>query len=171
MESEKKMDAILAATPWRCFHCDFITTDPEEAAAHFGDRDDAEEFTPICKWWANTSDSDKRQEHQALLRELDGEREHSGKLNMRVEDLEYQVGTHLHSIQSYAPFRKCTSIYEVFCLYDTMEGKALAAAERERELVEAVNQAGFQVMLSDDGKTFIRHVSVGSAVPAKGISA
>jgi hypothetical protein len=32
--SEQKMDAILNATPWRCFHCDFITSDRAEAEAH-----------------------------------------------------------------------------------------------------------------------------------------
>lgn len=52
MSDDKKMDAILAAIPWRCFHCDFITNDPAEAQAHFGDQDDASEFVPICKWWS-----------------------------------------------------------------------------------------------------------------------
>jgi hypothetical protein len=38
MSDELKADAILAALPWRCFQCDFVTSDPEEALAHKEDR-------------------------------------------------------------------------------------------------------------------------------------
>lgn len=33
------------AVPWRCFHCDFITSDHDEAAQHFGRFDDC---VPAC---------------------------------------------------------------------------------------------------------------------------
>jgi len=152
----KQMDAILKAIPWRCFHCDFITNDPEEARAHFGDVDDASEFTPICKWWSNMDEPERRSQFQSLIEELNGEREETGCMNMRIEDLEHQVEGQVAAMHSYKPFRECHSIYEIFCLYDSMEGRALAAQERERELVEAVNDAGFKVMLTDDGKTFLK---------------
>jgi hypothetical protein len=51
--------------------------------------------------------------------------------------LEYQVGL-LYSkyFNGYKPFReaKVTSVYEAFCLYDSMEGRALAAEEKLKQL-------------------------------------
>lgn len=35
-----------AATSWRCFHCDELFTDPEQARLHFGRKMDA---TPACQ--------------------------------------------------------------------------------------------------------------------------
>ena len=168
MESDKKLNSILQATPWRCFHCDFITNDPEEAAAHFGDRDDAEEFKPICKWWDRMPDDRERLETlQDTVRELNKGAEENMRLLTHIEGLEHQVATQESDIRAYKPFKNCRSIYDVFCEFDSMEGRALAAEERERVLVEAVNDAGFQVMLSDDGKTFIKPCTTSSGIPAQ----
>jgi len=130
--SEQDTEKILAAIPWRCFHCDFITTDPAEAAAHFGEVDDPEEFTPICKWWAGMPDSERAETLQDTLKQLNAERDENARLRMRVEDLEYQVEGQIHAIHSYKPFREanCRTIYDIFCLYDSMEGRALAAEEK-----------------------------------------
>ena len=122
-------DKILATIPWRCFHCDFITNDPEEALAHFGDRDDAEEFKPICKWWSNMDKDERGETLQDTLRELNKERNENECLRIKVEALEYQVESQESVIKSYKPFRNCRSIHDVFCLYDSMEGRALAAEE------------------------------------------
>jgi hypothetical protein len=65
---------------WTCFHCGFSTSDPKEARAHFGERDDAEESTPICKWWSTTDDQEHKEQFQALLQELNGERDRSMEL-------------------------------------------------------------------------------------------
>lgn len=59
---------------WRCFHCDFHTTSRAEAEAHFGDRDDAEEFKPICKWWSWMDEGERRAQFQAVILELNAER-------------------------------------------------------------------------------------------------
>ena len=165
MPEDKKMDAILAAIPWRCFHCDFITNDPAEAQAHFGERDDAEEFTPMCKWWANMDDQERKEQFQSLNQELNGEREDSAKLLDKVEALEYQLDSQEGAIRSYKPFKDCRSINDVFFVYDFMEGRALAAEEREKVLVEAVNEAGFAVYLSDEGKTFLKVWNPTSGTP------
>lgn len=125
--------AILEAIPWRCFHCDFITTDRAEAAAHFGDRDDAEEFKPICKWWASMSSDEKLRALQDALRELEAERRENLSQRTAIEGLQYQVDGLVPQIKSYAPFRGCNSIYDVFCVYDSMEGRALAAEEKLKE--------------------------------------
>ena len=132
MNEQKKMDAILEATPWRCFHCDFITSDRAEAQAHFGDRDDGEEFKPICKWWDRMDDEERKEAFQDAMRDLNEGAQENMNLREQVEDLEGIVGTQESQIKSYKPFRECRSIHDIFCLYDSMEGRALAAEERER---------------------------------------
>lgn len=131
-EQNKKdaMDAILNAIPWRCFHCDFITTDRAEAEAHFGDRDDAEEFKPICKWWSSITAEDKLFHLQQALKDLDIERRMVDRQRVAIEGLEYQVDSIAQQIKSYKPFRGCNSIYDVFCVFDSMEGRAIAAEDK-----------------------------------------
>ncbi len=170
MESDEKMNAILQATPWRCFHCDFITSDPGEAAAHFGDRDDGEEFKPICKWWDRLPDDKERlQTLQDTIRDADAQLQRALDNEREIEVLEIRIQTLTTDFQSFKPFQNCTSANEAFFVFDSMEGRALAAEERERVLVEAVNEAGFQVMLSDDGKTFIRPCTTSSGIPAESV--
>jgi len=132
---QKQVDAILSALPWRCFQCDFITSDPEEAAAHFGDRDDGEEFKPICKWWERMDDAERLETMQDQVRELNRGAEELIKLRDHVEALEEQLANQENAIKSYKPFRECRSINDVFNLFDSMEGRALAAEEQlKREL-------------------------------------
>ena len=57
--------------PWRCFFCDFVTSDRAEAAAHFGDRDDAEEFKPLCKWWARLTEDERVQTLQDTVQAIE----------------------------------------------------------------------------------------------------
>jgi hypothetical protein len=116
MSEQKKMDAILEATPWRCFHCDFITSDRAEAQAHFGDRDDGEEFKPICKWWDRMDDEERKEAFQDAMRDLNEGAQENMNLREQVEDLEGIVGTQESQIKSYKPFRECRSIHDIFCL-------------------------------------------------------
>lgn len=135
MDEVKRMDAILAATPWRCYHCDFITNDPQEAESHFGERDDAEEFKPICKWWSNMDDHERLETLQSYIKDLASERNDNYRQRTAIEGLEYQVGLlYNKEFNGYKPFRdaKVTSVYEAFCLYDSMEGRALSAEEKLR---------------------------------------
>jgi len=69
---------------WRCFHCDFATYNREEAEAHFGDRDDAEEFKPICKWWVTISEDDRVATLQDYLQQLNYERMENYKLEKQL---------------------------------------------------------------------------------------
>ena len=132
---KKQVDAILAALPWRCFQCDFVTSNPEEAAAHFGDRDDGEEFKPICKWWARMDDAERLETMQDQIRELNRGAEELIKLRDHVEALEEQLANQESAIKSYRPFRGCRSVNDVFNVFDSMEGRALAAEEQlKREL-------------------------------------
>lgn len=130
MNDTEKTDAILNAIPWRCFHCDFITADRAEAEAHFGDRDDAEEFKPICKWWAAISADERLLHLQQALKDLAAEQRENMSQRVAIEGLTYQVDGIPMQIKSYLPFRNCGSIYDIFCVYDSMEGRALAAEEK-----------------------------------------
>lgn len=163
---KEKMDAILSALPWRCFHCDFVTNDPVEAQSHFGDVDDASEFSPTCKWWSSMDDDERKHTFQDIQKELTAEQDENGNLRRHIEDMEDRLGAQESAMQSYKPFKKCHSMHEVFCLYDSMEGRALAAEERERILVELINDAGFQIMITDDGKTFIKPSVYQVGIPA-----
>lgn len=80
---------------WRCFHCDFATTNRRDAEAHFGDRDDADEFKPICKWWSNMDDAERREQLQGVIRQMndvtednDGLAERTARSETREKALE-----------------------------------------------------------------------------------
>ena len=73
---------------WRCFSCEFVTNDPAEALAHFGDRDDAEEFKPICKWWANMDEHERLETLQDTVRQLNNGAEENMRLLDKIEELE-----------------------------------------------------------------------------------
>lgn len=133
-EQIEYVDKVLSALPWRCFHCDFITSDAKEAAAHFGDRDDAEEFKPLCKWWNRISNGERIDEMQKLLADLELERRDNMGLRHQVEGLEYQVGSNTEAIKAYKPFRhaKCCTLNDVFNEYHSIEGRMLSAEEKLR---------------------------------------
>ena len=92
--------------------------------------DDASEFVPICNWYSRETDAERMYSLQDAVKELNHERKDNEKLREHNETLEYQVDMQESVIRSYKPFKDCRSINDVFCLYDSMEGRALAAEER-----------------------------------------
>jgi hypothetical protein len=115
---------------WVCFHCGFETSDEAEAEAHFGDRDDGEEFKPLCRWWQRMTPVERGQALQDTIQQLNDERRGNSSLRVSNWGLEYQVAAHEGAIRSYRPFKDCRRINDVFFLYDSMEGRALAAEQR-----------------------------------------
>lgn len=71
---------------------------------------------------------------QQLQRALEAEQ--------RVEHLECVVDGLSTAMKQYAPFRNCDSIRDVFNVYDSMEGRALAAEERLQPFLDAVKREG-----------------------------
>lgn len=130
----------LVTTRWACFHCGFETADPKKAEAHFGERDDAAEFTPLCTWWASMSPEERGETLQDTIRELNAERDENAIFRTRIEGLEYRVEGQLSEIHSFAPFRKCDSIQQIFNVYDSMEGRALAAEEERDALRDGLEK-------------------------------
>lgn len=117
---------------WRCFHCGFETSDEKEAAAHFGDQDNA---TTLCADWAEYTTHDEKLAHcQQLEKELSSERDENWKLCQSNDALQYQVDSFESAIQSFKPFRGCHNVQDIFNLYDTLEGLKVVAEKRVEEL-------------------------------------
>lgn len=109
---------------WTCFHCGetFKTLGP--ARDHFGGSIYAE---PGCMVRVQAGEERGLQmalraaeaEIDKLRNDIDGDISSSLNFHIRLEA----------QLDSYKPFRGCRSIKEVFDLYDSMEGRALAAEE------------------------------------------
>lgn len=125
-ELEQAKQALeIEKNTWRCFHCGFETADIAEAQAHFGDRDDAEEFTPFCTWWAKLSEEDRAKHAQDLQQQFTAEQEENGRLLARSERLQERVDNFESEIGG--RFKGCRSINDVWNEWHSMEGRALAA--------------------------------------------
>ena len=139
LAEDEEIQQAAKESLWRCFHCGFETSDHKEGAAHFGDRDDE---SPICITWASLSVEERLGEYQALTRELNGERDENARLRSREEYLEFRLLEFENLLGS--RFKGCRTINDAYNLYDSMEGRALAAEEREaertRQLREALNE-------------------------------
>lgn len=126
---------------FRCYHCGFESADPAECEAHFGDRDDS---APLCIAWTEMTKDERLTEYQSTTRELNGQRDENAAQRVAIEGLEFRVEGQLSEIHSFKPFRTCNSIQQVFNVYDSMEGRALAAEatiQRERELADQLAEA------------------------------
>lgn len=110
---------------WTCFHCGetFKTLGP--ARDHFGGSIDAE---PGCL--IRVQAGEERGLQMALREAEDEIRRLRDDIGGEISStLGFHIRLEAH-LDSYAPFRGCRSIKEVFDLYDSMEGRALAAEER-----------------------------------------
>ncbi len=82
-EREREIEQ-LKKPHWKCFFCEFETSDRETAEDHFGDRDDAEEFKPICKWWDRMDGDERKQTLQDYVHDLKIEQECNESLRSRL---------------------------------------------------------------------------------------
>jgi hypothetical protein len=117
---------------WVCFHCGEHLKTVGAAQDHFGGTPDALAGCQI-----------KAGEERGLLMELrkaEADRDEWMSRALRnqveIEALELKVGSLTTAMQSYAPFRKCRSINDVFFLFDSVEGRAIAAETQLRQLRE-----------------------------------
>jgi hypothetical protein len=113
---------------WVCFHCGFATGDEAEAAAHFGDRDDAEEFKPLCKWWRRMTKLERVGEFQTLIKELNQAQEQSYADRREAEKWEYIAGSQESDINSRFP--GCSSLQDIWNKFDLLKGELLVAQEQ-----------------------------------------
>ena len=73
---------------WRCFFCNFVTSDRAEAEAHFGSGDGEE---ALCVDWDNWSEKERVKAVQDLLMELEGERDRSAELKAERDNLRCEL--------------------------------------------------------------------------------
>lgn len=113
------------AKEWRCFHCDDVFTDSEEARVHFGDYLNSE---PACKIGAGFMRKYREMEAEVsrLRTDIDAEVSSNEIFNARLEML----------LNSYRPFRQCRSVRDVFNVFDSMEGRAIAAESKSNSVRE-----------------------------------
>lgn len=97
IKSQAEVEQLRAT--WRCFHCGFESSDTRDAEAHFGERDDAEEFTPTCKWWQRMGLDERVVEFQDLLKELNLEREDNANLSNELDKIKSKLcNTHKNDL-------------------------------------------------------------------------
>lgn len=109
-----------------CFHCGERLTTVGQAEDHFGATQGALAGCQI-----------KVGEERGLLMELRKAEKSRDEWMQRalhdeqeIEHLECKVQSVTTAMQSYKPFRECRSINDVFFLFDSMEGRAIAAEEQ-----------------------------------------
>jgi hypothetical protein len=114
---------------WVCYHCGERFTTWGSAEDHFGKNP---HDTPACIIKAGDERGlvmELRKAEQAaedqLQRALQAERE--------IETLECRVQALTTNFKQYKPFKNCDSANEAFFVYDSMEGRALAAEERVQQ--------------------------------------
>jgi hypothetical protein len=119
---------------WTCFHCGdhFPGTmgGEKSARAHFGNTPDAR---PACiiKGDFGLLRALRYAEREAARWRSDVHNETSSSRNYYA---------HLQSeLRGFKPFRGCRSVQDAFNIYDSMEGRALAAEERVAELERLIN--------------------------------
>jgi hypothetical protein len=115
---------------WVCFHCGERFTTIGNAEDHFGKRP---EITPACRI--------KLGEERGLVMELrkaeasrDEWMDQALRGRAEIEHLECKVESLTTAMQGYKPFRECRSINDAFFVFDSMEGRAIAAEERLKAL-------------------------------------
>lgn len=111
---------------WVCFHCGERFTTYGGARDHFG-ADPSKD--PACR----IKIGEERGLVMALRKaedEIDDLRRRLGSAQGELESAEHRVSSLILDIHSYKAFKGCNSIRDVFNLYDSMEGRALAAEER-----------------------------------------
>jgi hypothetical protein len=118
------LQPCVRAMSWTCFHCEETFTEESAARAHFGAH---EGYVPGCLERLPLGEASLLER----LREAQAEVE---RLRHDInEDLSCTRAYHAHlasDIRAFRPFRECRSLQDVFNVYDSMEGRALAAEER-----------------------------------------
>jgi hypothetical protein len=114
----------VPAHGWTCFHCGETFMHERAARDHFGATPDRE---PGCVLRLTSED-------RSLIRRL---RAYEAEVEHLRHDIEFETtasrvfsGRLQSLLNSYAPFRGCRSLQDVFNRYDSMEGRALAAEEK-----------------------------------------
>jgi hypothetical protein len=138
-------EATYNAPPhgWTCFHCGETFTTPGAARDHFGE---TPEETPGCVLKVEVGGE------RGLLLELRKTQQELTKLREEVSDESLFYREYHAKLASDIPlvcaaFNKCSTLRDVFNVYDFMEGRALAAEESLAQLRAQINTPHTQEFL------------------------
>jgi hypothetical protein len=116
------IEGLPVDCPWRCFHCGEVFTDKHAAADHFG----LDLGTlPACIEVLTETQKAIVEGRREWKRRAQGAEDENEKLGQ-------QIGCDAWDLAS--RFKGARTIADAFNLYDSMEGRALAAEERVAEL-------------------------------------
>lgn len=125
---------------WTCFHCGETFTDKGSAAEHFG---------PTPQWEPACVDGARNGDGELLKRARSAERDAealAARATRAEEEEEYAIGQ-LSSLGRHFP--GAVSVYEAWCQFHVMEGRALAAeailAEVQQRAPEIILAAAVEV--------------------------
>ncbi|HEX7330345.1 MAG TPA: hypothetical protein VF290_02530 [Pyrinomonadaceae bacterium] len=124
---------------WTCFHCGETFTTIGSAQDHFGATPESRAGCLIDHVALETGTGTERGRGLLMeLRKVEASRDEWMDQALRgrneIEALECRVESLTSAMQSYEPFRECNSIRDVFFVFDSMEGRAIAAEDRLNQL-------------------------------------
>lgn len=125
-------DERLRHTPtqeWRCFHCGDVFRNEDDARDHFGPDT---EWQPGCIDPLTKDEKARRHDQIAMFRELDRERDENSRLTNR----DYVLSCYERDLAKM--FGGAKSVTQAYLVFDSMEGRALAAEERVERLTARV---------------------------------
>ena len=102
-------------TGWKCFHCGVMCATHAEATGHFGP---TETWKPTCQ--------DRSSELELLARTRAAESGAHDFLGQR-NDADEQSEIASAKLSELGRFKGAKSIYDAWCMFESMEGRALAA--------------------------------------------
>jgi len=140
MSAEARDTYTPPAHGWTCFHCGETFHVEVQARGHFGSDVDGE---PMCVMRANAFARFPRTEWPLMyrMRELEAE---VGQL--RADAWDEHCKTFYARLESEirgtaGVFKDCRTLRDVFNLYDSMEGRAIAAEERLSQCCQKLDDA------------------------------
>jgi hypothetical protein len=140
-----------AQRKWRCFYCEFATDNPVEAEAHFGDRDDAGEFKPICKWWARMDDSERRETLQDLSKQVRELQEREEQQTVQMAGISMAANGATHDTAKQGDYGWSVPYADVLLLRRLYESQAKRIEELEKPVTIAeMQELGFEAGHRDD---------------------
>jgi hypothetical protein len=121
----------LVPPGWKCFHCGETFTEEPQALAHFGH---AEGHQPGC---VEKLTAPEKNLVLALRKVCDEFHRLQIQVSEEITNDTYFYSRLRASLASMPKFKTCISLHDVFMLFDSMEGRALAAEERLQRLDQA----------------------------------
>jgi hypothetical protein len=140
--STESVPAVEQFREWRCFHCDEVFTTAQMAAIHFGDDID---HRPGCIEKLNAPEKNLV---LALRKICDEFRRLQMQVSEEITNDVYFYSRLRSSLATIKPFANCISLHDVFMLFDSLEGRVLAA-EADRARLDAI---GASIYISSPSK-------------------